>query len=133
MTMNKEMEKWSDNSKDVVVHSGTWMNIGYIGVKHEDGSVSIHYEPIERKFIRDYVEKSGVYSLSQYVDNASIDLLAKEQLSEATDMTWYELEEEWEYTRQQEQLYRSNRAWKHYMLVKKGIVMTDSFKDAGVY
>ena len=107
MMMNKD--------EDVIVHSGTWMNIGYIGVKHADGSVSIVYEPIERKFIRDYVEKSGVYSLSQYVDNESIDLLAKEQLSEATDMTWYELEEEWEYTRQQEQENRTARAWKHYI------------------
>ncbi len=133
MKMNEEREKWSDTSNDVIVHSGTWMNIGYIGVKHEDGSVSIHYEPIERKFIRDYVEKSGVYSLSKYVDNESIDQLAKEQLSEATDMTWYELEEEWEYGRQQEQQYRANRAWKHYMLAKEGIEMTDSFKDAGVY
>lgn len=122
-----------NNNEDVIVHSGTWMNIGYIGVKHADGSVSIHYEPIERKVIRDYIEKSGIYSLSQYVDNKSIDLLAKEQLSEATDMTWYELEEDWEYSRQQEQQYRTARAWKHYILAKEGIVMTDSFKDAGVY
>ncbi len=112
MTNNNECNK--NYETDVIVHSGTWMNIGYIGVKHADGSVSIHYEPIERKFIRDYVEKSGVYSLSQYVDNASIDQLAKEQLSEATDMTWYELEEEWEYNTQQKQEYRNARAWKHY-------------------
>ena len=131
--MNEEIEKWSDTSKDVIVHSGTWMNIGYIGVKHEDGSVSIRYEPIERKFIRDCIEKSGVYSLSQYVDNESIDLLAKEQLSEATDMSWSELEAEWEYNRQEEQKFRTVRAWKHYMLANEGIVMTDSFKDAGVY
>jgi len=99
----------------VIVHSGTFMEIGYIGVKHEDGSVSIRFEPIENKRIRDYVEKVGVYYLSQYTDNESIDILAKEQLSEAIGMSWSKLEAEWEYTRQEKQKFRDDKAWNHYL------------------
>jgi len=105
--------------QDVIVHSGTWMGIGYIGVKHEDGSVSIHYEPIENKLVRDYVEKSGVYCLSQHTDNEQIDILAKEQLSESVGVHWSELEAEWEHTRHVQQQERDYKAWNHYLSIEK--------------
>ena len=101
----------------VIVHSGTFMEIGYIGVKHEDGSVSIRFEPIENKRIRDYVELTGVYYLSEHehTDNEQIDILAKEQLSEAIGVHWSELEAEWEHTRHAQQQRRNHRAWEHYL------------------
>lgn len=99
----------------IIVHSGTFMEIGYIGVKHEDGSVSIRFEPIENKRIRDYVESVGVYYLSQHTDNEQIDILAKEQLSEAVGVHWSELEKGWELSRQEQQQNRDYRAWKHYL------------------